>query len=164
MTLKSTQQETLSNIIEDYLIDFNTYSDKGELNTLLVFAEFNNGGLHEIIVQDYPLEHLYEDIRNDEHSKRNVTIGVYDNKPIKFITNKVISNLDSFIEKKSSLYEKAKEKPRYYNKEGDVLDFVIEEGLVEYEPILINKYQLKQNIKTLMIIDGRILTKNYLTK
>jgi len=161
MSSKPAQQEIIKSVVEDYLVDYNMYGDQEDLDGLLVFVRTDNGRLLEIIIQDYPTEHLYDDIRKDKHLESKSTIGLYGNIPIKMVVDKAVSDLDSFIERSPSLYEKAKEKPKYYDKAGNRLDIAIEEGLVEYEPILESNYQLKQDTKTVRLIDGRVLEKNY---
>lgn len=154
----SNNQELVAHTINDYLVDYNHYNDKKKLEALLVFVEVKDDDLYEVIVQDYPLTHLFNDIRKEKISENYVTFGLYKNKPIKFISNIDSDKLTSFIEKDKLLVTRAQKLPEFYDKKGNQFNL---SGIPEYEPLLISKYHLAEQTKTLELIDGQINKDKY---
>ena len=161
MTVKPNQPEIVTNIMEDFLTDHLTYHQDAGTGGMLVFVEMNNNQLHKITIQDYPMEHLYDDIRNNHQLQESIVIGLYNNKPTKLVLNERDPMISAFIEVSQPLFEKARYKPVLSDKKGNELAIEFDAALVEYEPALVSEYLVKQHTKTIRLPDGRVLTEVY---
>ncbi|MCK5677029.1 MAG: hypothetical protein KAH72_00945 [Flavobacteriaceae bacterium] len=155
-------QET-AKIIDDYIVDYNNLNNGFELEGILVYVEISNDQLISIEIQDYPLEHLYYDIINRVDSTNSFTIGVYQDIPTKLYGSENTKNsLDSILKYDSSLLRRARE--YLENPANDKLSFssMIDDGLIEYSPVLVSKYVIQKQVKILELINGEIKNVKYI--
>ncbi len=160
----SNSQETVFLIIDDYISDYRMlYPDK-KIEALLAYAQVENSKLIHVVILDYPLQVLFSDIRNKKKSDSVVTFGLYRNIPINLSISGVRENqLMTFFAIDSSLIERAQLPPEYFDKFGKKLNMDFD-GFIEYEPFLISKYIFKDKIKTLQMLDGKIIREKLFLK
>jgi hypothetical protein len=156
-SMRALEQETFTNIVDDYVKDFYHLKEGGEIEALLVYISEEDKSL-QLTIQDYPIKTLFSDIRKKHSSDSLVTFGVYQNIPIQLIQNRYSANfLEKVLTNDSTLVSRAKHAPQYLLLDGDKIEF--DSGLMEYEPFLISKYSLRENVKEMRLADGRILRK-----
>ncbi len=160
----SSSQKVFFFIIDDFIIDYNLFYPDKKIEAILAFIQFENTKVSHIVILDYPLQLLYRDIRNKKISDTLVAFGVYKNIPVKLsMSSDVDSQLMAFFSNDSLLTMKAQELPQYYDNDGNKINISID-AIMEYEPFLISKYLIKDEIKKIEMIDGKMLNRKFSIK
>lgn len=148
----------LTQIIDDYIGDFSHFYDS---DIEAIHVSFRP--VQKIIeVQDYPLEHLYFDIRNIEEFDASVSVGRYKNIPaIIFVDPKGSFDLKDILETDSLLIQKANTEDEYFDENGNKLDIEIEGGLMEYTPSLVTNYHVGKRFKKIKLQNGKTMIVEY---
>lgn len=148
----------LTPIIDDYISDFSHFYDS---DLEAIHVSFRPG--QKIVeVQDYPLEHLYFDIRNIEEFDESVFVGRYKNIPaIIFVDSQDSFDLKDILKTDSLLIQKANIENEYFDEKGNKLDIEIEGGLMEYTPSLVTNYYVTKHFKKIKLQNGKTMNVEY---
>jgi len=163
MIKKPDDQITIAkDIVDNYLRDFKKYYSQKELEGIMIFLKFSKESISEIVVQDYPIEHLYFDIRNISNNSSSISFGTFKGIPTKLVvSSNQFKRVEQLIETDTSLISSAKATNIVLDENDEELDIEFEEGLLEYEPLLISEYSINDKTKLMTFYDGKIIKTKY---
>lgn len=152
----------LNAIIDNYIVDFSRFSKNQKPESILIYVESQNDTWSKVVVEDYPLETMYQEIRKKKDVADSISFGTYYGIPFKLIgSTSVIRKLKSFIQCDSAVIGKASKVREFFDEHGNKLNIKINEELVQYDPLLTSTYDIRKKNKMLELVNGLVLNEKY---